>query len=298
MRFEGVYVAAITPFDGENKLCLKSLEKHLLDLADRGVHGFVTAATTGESPSLEASERKAVFELTKEIGRKRNLKIVAGCGSNNTARALESLHLAEELGYDAALVVTPYYNKPTAEGLLAHYTFLADNSQVPILLYNVPGRTAVNLTTETVVRLLEHPRIVGLKEASGQYGQWLQLAHSVDWSDRSLMAGDDDAFAPLLAFGGSGIVSASANVYPEGFVQIYEAARAQRWEECFRLQTKLLPLVRAMFAETSPAPIKYALEKLGRVSSSLRLPLVPVGANTRALIDEVLRGLEIGVGAR
>jgi len=219
--------------------------------------------------------------------------VVAGCGGNDTSKVLELVHEAKELGSDAALVVTPYYNKPTQAGLLAHYRFLADRGGLPIVLYNVPGRTGVNLAVETAAQLLEHENIIGIKEASGQWGQWLGLSSAVNVAVKSLLAGDDDALAPIQSLGGAGIISASANAVPELFVAAYEAGRQGKWDEAFRLQKRLCPFVRALFLETNPAPLKYALEVLGHGEGHLRLPLVPVQPATETAVRAALNGLEL-----
>ena len=297
MKFEGVYVATVTPFTSADEVCLTTLEHHLRWLASKGVQGFVPLGTTGEASVLDWGERTEILKLTEFVGRSLGLQLIAGCGSNNTQVALQYIQEAETLGYDACLVVTPYYNKPTAAGLIAHYRFLADNSSLPIILYNVPGRTAVNMTPETVATLLEHPRIIGIKEASGNHAQWQALSASIDWSNRSFLSGDDDAFATMLAMGATGMISASANLYPEGFVAIHEMAKKNDFVGAFQLQKKLMPLINAMFLETSPAPVKYALHALGLGTPGLRLPLVPVGATTEVEIRKVLIGLELASAA-
>lgn len=293
MRFEGVFVATTTPFTNDGALDTDALKEHLLFLAEAGVHGLVPCGTTGEAGVLSRKEREEVFALTLEVAKTKGLKVIAGCGGNATAAVLELVKEAKTLGCDAALVVTPYYNKPTQRGLIAHFEHIANESDFPIVLYNVPGRTSVNLSPETALALFKHPKIVGIKEASGQYGQWLSLASTMEVNQKALLAGDDDAFAVILALGGSGIISASANVAPKAFVQLYQYAKDGKWEEAFLLQKKLLPLVKAMFAETSPAPAKAALELLGRGTSQLRLPLVPVTPPTLLQIKAALHGLEL-----
>jgi len=293
MRFEGVFVANVTPFDSKGNVLTEGLENHLSFLADRGVQGFVPCGTTGEAATLNLEEWRNVIATTKKFAAARGLKTIAGCGGNCTWMVLERLREAKELGCDAALVVTPYYNKPTSAGVIAHYEHLADQGTLPIILYNVPSRTNVSLSADTVARLFAHPNIVGLKEASGQYSHWLDLASRLDLSTKALLAGDDDAFVTMRALGGSGIISASANLVPEHFVRLHAFTSAGQWQEAFHLQKRLHPLIRSMFAETNPAPVKYALSRLGLVDDRLRLPLVPVGTETRALVDRSLRELEL-----
>jgi len=294
MKLDGVYVAHTTPFDHEGKVDVKALKRHLEWLALAGVDGFVPAGTTGEGSVLDHEERKLVIGTALEVAKKNNLKVIAGCGGNHTEKVLGLLKEAQAMGCDAALVVTPYYNKPTQLGLFAHYQYLADRCELPIVLYNVPGRTAVSLSIETTLELLKHPRIVGIKEASGQYGHWLTLASEMNLTEKALLAGDDDTFAPILALGGSGIISASANVVPQLFVQLYKHAQQGEWVQAFTLQKKLVPLVKMLFAETSPAPVKWVLNQLGFGEATPRLPLVELTEPTARKLEQVLHSLELG----
>jgi 4-hydroxy-tetrahydrodipicolinate synthase len=291
LKWKGVYPAVVTFFDERGELALDSLEAHLENLALAGVHGFVPCGTTGESATLTATERAKVIAISVKVAKKHGLKVIAGCGSNNTAAVKPLLDEAAELGADAALVVTPYYNKPTQAGLIAHYRALADHSRIPIILYNVPGRTSVSIAPETVAQLFQHPNICGIKEASGQYGNWLALASQLNLKEKCLLAGDDDAFAPIQALGGVGIISASANVAPREFVKLYTLMESGKWPEAFQLQAKLLPLVKSLFQETSPAPAKEALSMMSAFPKSLRLPLVPVGSATAEAVRKALKEL-------
>jgi 4-hydroxy-tetrahydrodipicolinate synthase len=290
-RLEGVFVAVATPFREDGSLDRPTLDRLLDALIAQGVHGLVPCGTTGESPTLSALEKRAVIGAAVRAAAGR--PVIAGVGGNHTRAVIEATAEAADLGATAALAVTPYYNKPTPEGLLRHFTAVADEGKLPLVLYNVPGRTGVNLAPELAAKLLAHPRIVGIKEASGQYGQWLAIAHGADLADRALLAGDDDAFAPILALGGSGIISASANVAPGHFVALFEAFRKGDFNAMFAIQKKLYPLVKAMFAESNPGPVKYALSRLGFGEDVLRPPLVPVRPETRALVDGALKGLEL-----
>jgi 4-hydroxy-tetrahydrodipicolinate synthase len=288
MRPEGVYVATVTPFEKTGEVSLSKLEQHLRWLAESGVQGLVPCGTTGEGSTLTYEERTATIELAVKVASERGLKVIAGCNSNAPAIVLKLIQEAKKLGCDGALVVTPYYIKPTAQGLLAHYEYLANESGFPIVLYNIPGRTGVSLPTEITAKLFRNAHIVGIKEASGQHAQWQSLAGQVDLREKALLAGDDDAFAFILALGGSGVISAAANVAPLEFVKIYEASRQGKWEEVFRLQVRLYPLIRSLFLETNPSPVKYALSTLGRMEEVLRLPLVPVSEENRAAITRAL----------
>lgn len=283
MKLEGVLVATTTPFR-DGKLDREALHRHLGFLADAGVQGFVPCGTTGESPTLSRDERRAVIGASLEIARARGLSVVAGCGGNSTAAVLELLREAEEMGVDGTLVVTPYYNKPTPAGLTAHYETLADQARTPLILYHVPGRTGVSLPLETVAGLFRHPRIGGIKEASGQHAYWLGLAAIAKESGKTIFAGDDDAYATIQALGGRGIISASANAVPAAFARLHRLMTEGNWEAAFDLQVRLAPLVRAFFSETSPGPLKFALKQFRGETGELRLPLVPAGEATQALV--------------
>jgi 4-hydroxy-tetrahydrodipicolinate synthase len=296
MRFEGVFVATATPFDSTGKVALSVFENHLEWLADQGVHGFVPCATTGEGATLTRSERVELIRISRKVADQKKLKIFVGAGSYNTLVALELIREAKDLGADAALVVTPYYNKPTQSGLLAHYHYLANHTDCPILLYNVPSRTSVNCLPETTQKLLTLPNIVGIKEATPLWSQWLSLSNAVDWREKSLFCGDDDAFAPMMALGGAGLISGPANVAAGAFVRLYDDCRAGRWEKAFEAQKKLQKFVNAMFMETNPAPVKFALSSLGIISEyepHLRLPLVNVSGATETAVADALKDLKV-----
>lgn len=289
---KGVYVANFTPFRQGQGLDLPTFERHLAWLAESGVNGFVPCGTTGESAALTSEERRVLIETTVTFAKTRGLKVIAGCGSNNTQTALEYLEKAGAQGCDAALVVTPYYNRPTPSGVVAHYRHLAERSPLPIVAYHVPGRTNVSLSCETIGEILALPNVVGIKEASGSYAQWLTLSTQAVFKHKALLAGDDDAMAAILALGGTGIISASANVAPKAFVAIQKSFDEKNWAKGFEIQQKVLPLIKAMFKETSPAPAKKALEWMGFGDGSLRLPLVPVTAETEGVLRAALKSVE------
>lgn len=292
MLFKGVFVATVSPFESRTgDVDFTAYEAHLKTLSDSGVHGFVPCGTTGEGPCLSDFERKKLISISVDIARNRGLRVVAGCGSNSTSAALKMILEAKAQGADGALVVTPYYNKPTQEGLIAHYEFLAEKSPLPIVLYHVPGRTNVTFQLSTLKRLFQHPNIVGIKEASGNHGFWMGMTEVFDWKKKFVLAGDDDAFALIQRLGGQGIISATANVAPKEFVKIFEQSEAGNSGLAFEVQKRLLPLVQAMFAETNPSPVKEALKLLGRMENTVRLPLVPVSAKTKEWIEQSLKSL-------
>lgn len=293
MRIEGVHVAVITPFRANGEVCYETFSNHLEGLAAEGVRGFVSCATTGENPTITPTERLRLLELSVEIAGRHGLSVIAGCGSNDTRQAIDLTQEAKSLGCHAALIVTPYYNKPSPAGVIAHYEKVANEGDLPIVLYNVPSRTSLSLSVETIVKLFENPKIIGIKEASGHYGQWLALSAAMATDKKSLLSGDDDCFAPMMALGGSGIISASANVAASLFVSLYEHAHQGDFYAAFALQKKLYPLVRAMFTETNPCPIKYAMSRQKRAENVVRLPLVPVLEGTRLIVDKALHDLNL-----
>lgn len=294
MNWQGVYVANVTPFGSDGEIDFKALQKIFAHCEKAGVDGFVACGTTGETATLTQSEWEKVVQATVDFAKPFGKKTMAGCGSYSTKVVVEKIAKAKALGSDAALVVTPYYNKPTSEGLLAHFLSIADQSELPIFLYNVPGRTNVNLTPEVTLQLLKHPKIVGIKEACPNHSQWVELAAQFP-SDKSFFAGDDDMFATALALGGKGIISAAANVAPEWFVRIYRAASGGDYAQAFSLQKRIFPLVKSLFSETNPSPVKFALEKMGLCASTVRLPLVCIKETTRQNVLRELKALELNV---
>ena len=292
MKLDGVFVASVTFFLENGALDISSFEKHCKWLLESGVDGLVPCGTTGEGPTLSGDERRTLIQICSQAAAKSGKQVIAGCGANNTQTVLKMLIEAKEAGAHAALVVTPYYNKPTQEGLLAHYRFLANENVLPIILYNVPSRTGVNLLPETVAELWKLPGITGIKEASGNHAQWLSLARDLP-AQKALLAGDDDAFATLSAMGASGIISASANIAPSLFVELNQLIRTGQWQKAFTLQKQLVPLIQAVFRETNPSPLKFALSLLKKGKNQLRLPLVPVKIETEQMIRNQLSALEI-----
>lgn len=284
MKFEGVYVACMTPFSKEGRILLNVYEKHLEMLAEKGVDGFVICATTGEGPVLNEDERETLIERAKKICETHNKTLIVGCGSNSTEVVEEQLFQAKEFGADAGLVVTPYYNKPTPKGVMAHFEKIASREILPIIVYNNPGRTMINVSAESFDKLLQHPMIAGFKESSGNHSQWLSLSRLPIVQEKSWLAGDDDAFATTMLLGGKGIIATAANLWPEPFVTIYQAAKDKNWDLAFSVQKQILPLIQSLFIETNPAPLKYALRRLRDTETFVRLPLVEVEPSTESAI--------------
>jgi 4-hydroxy-tetrahydrodipicolinate synthase len=286
----GAFTALVTPFrDGlfdEPAFC-SLIDKQI----DGGIHGLVPCGTTGESPTLNQVEHLRVIEVAVQAAKGR-VPVVAGTGSNSTAEALELTRGAKELGATASLQITPYYNKPSQEGMIRHFTAIADDVDLPMIVYNVPGRTGVDLKPETVAKLAAHPRIVGIKEATGDM---VRAAHlrELCGPDFILLSGDDFTLQPFLALGGDGVISVTSNVIPGKIARMCEAASAGRWDEARALHYQQLPLCRALFCQANPIPLKAAMAMLGHCTPEIRLPLTPVAADSadERLIAEALRAL-------
>ena len=290
--FRGVITALVTPFKG-GEVDYAALEKLVEFQIAGGVHGIVPVGTTGETSTLSMEEHRAVVKLCVEkvAGR---IKVIAGAGSNNTAETLELAHHAKEVGADAVLVVAPYYNKPSQEGLYQHFKALNDNVQIPALLYNVPGRTVVDMSNETVARLAKLPNIVGIKDATGDLERISQMRLMIEGSF-SYVSGDDPTVLGYLAHGGHGVISVTSNVAPAQVVAMYEAAAQGDYAAALQWQDRLITLHKVLFADSSPSPTKYAMSRLGLCSDEVRLPIVACSQGVRPLVDQamVLAGLEL-----
>ncbi|WP_292730813.1 4-hydroxy-tetrahydrodipicolinate synthase [Methanoculleus sp.] len=271
--FEGILPAIITPFhrDSEASLDIEGLRSNIESLLQQGVHGIVPCGSTGESATLTFEEHEKVIGETVGVVNGR-VPVLAGTGSNNTAEAVRLTRSAQDAGADGALVISPYYNKPNRSGLIKHFTKLAD-LDLPIVLYNVPGRTGQNLQPDLVVELAEHPNIVGIKEASGDITQISRIIEGTRDEEFIVLSGDDAMTLPVLAVGGAGVISVAANVDPGRMVQMYESFRAGDLARAQDLHYKLAPLMRAMFIDTNPIPVKKAVELIGMAAGPVRLPL-------------------------
>jgi 4-hydroxy-tetrahydrodipicolinate synthase len=269
--FEGLSVAMITPFrDGE--LDLEATAGLIDFMIDGGVQTLVISGSTGEAATCSIEERRRLWSFARGHIHGR-VPLVAGTGTNSTAESITLTAMAEELGLDGAMVVTPYYNKPTAKGQIAHFSAIAASTKLPIILYNVPGRTATNTLPETFAEVQHLPNIVAIKEASGSIDQ----ASAVRARTRmTLLSGDDSLTLPMIAVGAAGVISVAGNVAPAEMRALCDLARAGRMSEAEALHRRLLPLFKALFIESNPAPAKFLLSAMKRVQNELRLPLVPV----------------------
>lgn len=286
MMLTGSMTALATPFK-DGVLDEAAFEWLVHDQIANGTSVLIPMGTTGESVTMSAAERKRAIELCIQVNRGR-VKVFAGAGSNNTAECIESMKVARELGADGVLIVTPYYNKPTQSGLVEHFRLLARaHPRFPIMAYNVPGRTGVDLLPETVKRLCEIDEIVALKEATGNVLRALDVYEQVG-ERLSLLSGDDFVVAPFIAAGGKGVVSVSSNVVPRLMADLVAAALAQDFKKALALQLKLQPLHRLLFIESNPIPVKMALHQMGRFSQEIRPPLFPMSdANASKLAAEL-----------
>ena len=283
--FKGVITALITPLrDGtvDEAAFSALLERQI----SAGVHGVVPMGTTGESATLTVDEHKRVVDLCVEKAAGR-VRVIAGAGSPSTDKAIELVRHAKTVGADGALVVTPYYNRPSQAGLKAHFEAVADAVQLPILLYNVPGRTGVDLADDVTIALARHPNVVGIKDATGDMGRVSRMRAEIG-DGFALISGDDPSFLGYLAHGGHGVISVSSNVAPEGMVALYDAVRGGDLESARLWQDRLIALHKALFLDNSPAPTKYALSKLGLCGEDVQLPLVHTNAAARPVIDRAM----------
>lgn len=283
--FRGSIVALITPFrNGAVD------EKSLRDLVDwhveEGTAGIVPVGTTGESPTLSHDEHKQVVEITIDAVAGR-IPVIAGAGSNSTAEAIDFTNHAKEAGADAALVVTPYYNKPTQAGLYAHYKAIADAVDLPVIIYNIPGRCIIDMSIETMAKLAELPNIVGVKDSTGDIARPV-LTTETCGKDFCQLTGEDANALAFLAHGGHGAISVTANVAPRLCADMHEAWARGDTKEALSVHSRLMPLHRDLFIEANPAPAKYALFRLGKTSAELRLPLVECSEAARQVVDRAM----------
>ena len=268
---QGSMVALVTPMNADNSLDWASLHKLVDWHLEQGTHAIVAVGTTGESPTLAVEEHLAVIKKVVDQVNGR-IPVIAGTGANSTAEAVELTQAAKDLGADACLLVTPYYNKPTQEGLFLHHAHIAQAVAIPQYLYNVPGRTGVDMKPETALRLAQIPNIVGIKEATGDLDRAKLLIEKAP-ADFAIISGDDATAVELILLGGKGDISVTANVVPAAIARMCELALAGKAEEARAINDRLLPLHTAMFLESNPIPVKWAVEQLGLAQAGIRLPL-------------------------
>jgi len=284
--FKGSIVAIVTPFrDGKVD---EDAYRELIEFQiEGGTSAIVPCGTTGESATLSIEEHNMVIDITVDAVKKR-VPIIAGTGGNSTSEAIVLTEHAKKAGVDATLQVTPYYNKPSQEGLYQHFKTIANTVPLPQVLYNVPGRTSINMLPETVARLAELPEVVAIKEASGDLGQMTEIIRLV--GDRiTLLSGDDNLTLPVLAVGGKGVISVVANIVPGDTADMVRAWEEGKIDQARELFYKLFPLCQAMFYETNPVPVKTSLALMGRIKEELRLPLAPMVRTNRDRLEKALK---------
>ena len=290
--FEGMATAIVTPMTRDG-IDYDALGRFIEFQIENGINAIVVMGTTGENATIEYADQKEVIRFTVEKVNKR-IPVIAGTGTNNTEHVLHNTKNACEVGTDAVLVVTPYYNKATQNGLYQHFVAVADVSTVPVILYNVPGRTGCNLLPRTVARLAEHPNIVAIKEATGNMAQMVEIMHLC--GDKiDVYSGEDALTVPMMAMGAAGTISVLSNVAPAQSVAMTDACRAGDYKTAAKLQADLLPLINALFSEVNPIPAKAGVSAMGFGEENLRLPLTPMEEGTRAVLFAEMRKLGIEV---
>jgi 4-hydroxy-tetrahydrodipicolinate synthase len=291
MQIKGTYTAAITPFDN-GEVDFARLAANVDFQIDHGITGIVPVGTTGESPTLTHAEHRQVIEKTIEAAAGR-CQVIAGTGSNATAEALALTRHAAQVGADAALMVNPYYNKPTQEGLYRHFMSIADAIELPICLYNIPGRTNVTMSATTIARLAEHPNIIAVKDATGSMDLSSEVATLTDRSSFTVISGDDSLTLPLMSIGGSGVISVLSNLMPDKVKAIVDTAAAGQFTKAMELHFELFELCKGCLTlATNPIPIKAAMQIVGRDTGELRLPMTPLEdadmQTLRDMLDRVM----------
>ncbi len=284
--FTGAATAIVTPMD-ENGVNYQEFERLIEWQIQNGIDAIVSVGTTGEGSTLTDEEHKQAIKFCVDVVNKR-VPVIAGTGSNDTAYAIELSKYAEEVGADALLLVTPYYNKATQKGLIQSFKVVADAVNIPCILYNVPSRTGCNLLPESVAILAEHPNIVAIKEACGNISQIAKLA-SLCGDKIDIYSGNDDQIVPVMSLGGKGVISVLSNIMPNETSQMCKLYMAGKTDEALKLQLKLLPLIDALFCEVNPIPVKHAVYKMGFCQDYLRLPLTPMESQNAQKLENLMR---------
>ncbi len=291
MKLEGVYTALVTPMASDGSLDEKALRRLVDFQIEGGVQGLVPVGTTGESPTLDGEECKRVIQIVVEQSRGR-VPVIAGAGSNATSEAVEYSRDAKEVGAVATLQVAPYYNKPTSEGFLRHFQAIADAVDLPLIVYNIAGRTGKNIDNPTMLELARHRNIVAVKEASGDIPQVMDLILRKP-AAFTVLSGDDNLVLPIMALGGRGVISVASNIVPDRMVRFVGAMLKGDWDGARAMHYELLPLFKALFVETNPIPIKAALAMKGMITEAYRLPMCPLAPKSRETLSAALKDSKI-----
>ncbi|PFW72049.1 4-hydroxy-tetrahydrodipicolinate synthase [Priestia aryabhattai] len=293
MNFGQVLTAMVTPFDQNGEIdfnATKTLVEHLIT---NGTDGLVVAGTTGESPTLTTEEKIELFKCVVEAAAGR-VHVIAGTGSNNTQASISLTKLAEETGVDGIMLVAPYYNKPSQEGLYQHFKTIAESTSLPVMLYNIPGRSIVNISVETIVRLSEIPNVVSIKEASGNLDAMAEIISKTP-SDFTLYSGDDGLTIPVLAIGGTGVISVASHIIGNDMQEMINAFKNGDVQKAAAIHRNLLPIMRTLFIAPSPSPVKAALNLNGTQVGGVRLPMVPLSNKEQSALEKVLQTSGINV---
>ena len=295
MNFEGTYVAMVTPFDNKGNIDEEGLRSNINYLIDKGVNGLVGAGTTGESATITHDEHKQIIEvLVDEVDGR--VETIAGTGSNSTSEALNLTKFAQDIGVDAALVITPYYNKPQQHALVNHYQAVG-TCDLPIIAYNVPSRTGVNMDVETIVEIAKIDNIGAVKEASGSVDKVSDiynalLAEGLE-DDFNILSGEDSLTLPIMAVGGTGVISASANIDAKRMVLMVDSILNDDYDRAFELHNEMLELIRALFIESNPVPVKTSMNLMGLPAGDLRAPLAPMKEENLEVLKKALKNAEL-----
>ena len=290
-QLRGCGTAIVTPFNQDESIDELGLKRLVEFQITGGVDFLVACGTTGESVTMSEDEQARVVELCVQTAKGR-VPVVAGAGGYNTREIIERIHCFTDLGADAILSVVPYYNKPTQEGMYQHFRAIAENTELPIILYNIPGRCVVNMETPTTVRIAQLPNIIGTKEASGNISQIGEVIAATDESFL-VFAGDDSVALPTIALGGAGVISVASNLLPREVSNLSHACLAGDWDKARKLHRALTPVFKTMFIESNPAPVKAAMAAAGLLGETLRLPMVPISDASRAKLEEVLAPFQV-----
>lgn len=297
MEFKGTYTALITPFKND-EVDYEGLKKNILFQIQEGVEGIVPLGTTGETPTLSENEQEIIIKLAVEVA-KGKVKIMVGTGSNSTKHTIEKTQRAKELGADAVLIVTPYYNKPTQEGIFQHFKAVSDAVDIPIVAYNIPGRSGVNIETTTLGRIAKLHGIIGVKEASGNLNQMMDVIRTIQTNSQTshqqfnVLSGDDAITVPLISIGGRGVVSVVSNLVPGKIVAMVNAMLEGDIALARKMHYELLPLFQTAFVETNPIPIKEAMNMCSMAAGNCRLPLCDMKPENREKLKKVLHDMKM-----
>lgn len=292
MNFEGTYVAMVTPFNKDGEIDEEGFRSNINYLIDKGVNGLLGAATTGESATLTHDEHQKVIEiLIDEVDGR--VETLAGAGSNSTKEAMDLVKFSEDVGADAALVITPYYNKPQAHGLIDHFSVIADSADIPIIAYNVPSRTGIDMDIDTIVELAKIDNLDAIKEASGSVDKISDIYRALQneglEDDFNILSGEDSLTLPIISVGGTGVISASANVDPRRMVLMVDSALNGDYDRAMELHYEMVDLIRALFIESNPVPAKTAMNIMGLPAGPLRKPLVEMKDENLEILKKALK---------